>query len=146
MMENYVCASVCVVILSLFGCLDGIFERVCLRRTDVAYAALCVVALSMFRFRPVIEFDIDVASLVLPAAFALLAFDRRGEGAKTLATLSLVSMLPIAASALYMLYELYVTTYAFFSLKAEIVCLAQLGLCALTLIVASFKFAPQKAV
>jgi len=145
-MENYVCASVCFIILSVFGCLDGVLERAGLKRTDVAYAALCVVALSLFRFKPIIEFDIDVSCLALPAVFGLLAVNREGQGARTLSRLSLITTIPIAVRAVYMLYELYVTTYAFFSLRAEGICLAQMALCAFVLVVTSFRFAEKKAV
>ncbi len=146
MMENYVCISVCAVILSVCGCLDGLCSRAGLRRSDVAFAALCVAALSGFRFKPIIEFDIDIAALALPAVLGLLSIDREKRAARTLALLALVSSLPILASAAYMLYALHMTTYAYFALRAETVCLAQLALCALTLAVASFRFAEEKAV
>lgn len=145
-MESYVCASVCCIVLSAFGCLDGVLERAGLKRSDAAYAALCVVALSLFRFKPIIEFDIDISALALPAAFGLIAMNREGQGARTLARLSLVTTIPIAVSAAYMLYELYTTTYAFFSLRAESVCMVQLALCAFVLAVTSFRFAEKKAV
>ncbi|HWQ57933.1 MAG TPA: hypothetical protein VN540_02860 [Clostridia bacterium] len=145
-MQNYVLASVCMIILSLFGCLDGILERVNMRRSDVAYAALCVIALSGFRFKPIIEFDVDVATLALPAAFALLSFNRNAAASRMLARLSLLAAVPILVSAAMMLYELYMTTYAYFSLRAKTVCLVQIALCVIGLAVASFRFAQEKAV
>lgn len=144
-MENYVCISICVIILSVAGCLDGVYERAGIWRTDAAFAALCVFALSVFRIKPVIEFDIDASCLVLPVVFGLMAINREDRGAKTLAWLSLVSMLPIAFRAAYMLYELYITTYAFFSLRAEIICLTQFLLCAIDLAINSFRFEREKA-
>ncbi len=144
-MENYICASVCILILSLFGCLDGIFEKMRIDRMDIAYAALCVIALSAFRYKPIAEFDVDVAVFVLPAFFALLSAIRE-EAAGLFARFSLVCTLPIAVSAAIMLYELTMTTYAYFSLRARTICLAQFALCAIALMLSSFRTAMKKAV
>ena len=119
-MENYILASVCAIILSTFGCLDGALERAGIRRADLAYAALCVLA--------------------------LLSIKRESAAARTLARLSIAAMLPIAASAAFTLYEVCMTTYAYFTLRARAVCLAQYALIALDLTVTSFRFAQKKAV
>lgn len=145
-MENYVCASLCVLILSLCGCLDGTLEKTRLSRADAAFAALCVLALSSFRFKPFAEFDIDVAALALPVVFALLSIRREGQASRLLARFALLCALPVAASAVTMLYELSMTTYAYFSLRARSVCLAQILLCALALAIASFRRSEEEAV
>lgn len=145
-MENYILASVCAIILSTFGCLDCALERAGIRRADLAYAALCVLALSSFRIKPIIEFDIELASLALPVVLALLSIKRESAAARTLARLSIAAMLPIAASAAFTLYEVCMTTYAYFTLRARAVCLAQYALIALDLTVTSFRFAQKKAV
>lgn len=145
-MQNYILASVCAIILTTFGCLDGVLERAGIRRADLAYAALCVLALSGFRIKPIIEFDVDLAALALPAALALLSIKREAFAAQTLARLSLAAALPIAASAAFTLYEMYMTTYAYLTLRARVICLAQFALISLDLAVRSFRFAGEKAV
>lgn len=145
-MENYILASVCAIILTTFGCLDGALGRAEIRRADLAYAALCVLALSGFRIKPITEFDVDLAALALPVVLALLSIKREAAAARTLARLSLAAALPIAASAAFTLYELYMTTYAYFTLRARVICLAQFALISLDLAISCFRFAEKKAV
>lgn len=131
-MQHYIAFSICIVILSVTGCLDGLCGKLAVNRRDIAFAALCVAAFSSFRLKPVAELDIDASVLALPVAFMLLGLGRKPLTVHTLRLFALSSLLPPAVCAAYMLYCFISTRYASYVLRAESICAAQLAVTALT--------------
>ena len=138
-MEQHVCMIVCLTILALTGGFDGALSAAGLFRRDAAYPLICMALLSGFNIKLAEEFNIDIASLVLPNVFFLLSIGAPGARAGSLRLLSLAALLPIAVRAASALVELLSSGYAAFILGAPEFCPAELACSALALLLISIK-------
>lgn len=129
-MELYQCISISIIILSLTGVLDKIFDMLNMKKREVVFMMLSVSIFSIFKINLAPQAEVNMSVIVLPVHIMILLIENRKKrpSYEFYKTLLALVYLPIIVNISTSVYEILINDYASLELNGEVT-LFQLLLC-----------------